>query len=126
MADRMREMNSQGVPVMTRPERDRSRHPEATRTARGLAGDSTQAMSWFSVEGNAGIALDPVIVTPILRATRLHGTPLLARFAIRHFIPRPRFGHRVVRAVRRPGHAGPGLPADPRVAQPGRDSLAEL
>jgi MFS transporter, FSR family, fosmidomycin resistance protein len=53
-------------------------HPEATRTARGLAGDSTQAMSWFSVGGNAGIALGPVIVTPVLLATRLDGTPLLA------------------------------------------------
>lgn len=53
-------------------------HPEATRVARGLAGDSTQAMSWFTVGGNAGIALGPVIVTPVLLATRLHGTPLLA------------------------------------------------
>jgi FSR family fosmidomycin resistance protein-like MFS transporter len=57
-------------------------HPEATRTARGLAGDSTQAMSWFSVGGNAGIALGPVIVTPVLLATRLHGTPLLALPAV--------------------------------------------
>ena len=45
-------------------------HPEATRVARGLAGDSTQAMSWFTVGGNAGIALGPVIVTPVLLATR--------------------------------------------------------
>jgi hypothetical protein len=36
--------------------------------------DWTQAMSWFSVGGNAGIALGPVIVTPILLGTRLHGT----------------------------------------------------
>jgi MFS transporter, FSR family, fosmidomycin resistance protein len=57
-------------------------HPEATRTARGLAGDSTQAMSWFSVGGNAGIALGPVIVTPVLLATRLDGTPLLALPAV--------------------------------------------
>ena len=57
-------------------------HPEATRTARGLAGDSTQAMSWFSVGGNAGIALAPVIVTPVLLATRLDGTPLLAAPAV--------------------------------------------
>jgi MFS transporter, FSR family, fosmidomycin resistance protein len=53
-------------------------HPEATRAARGLAGNSTQAMSWFTVGGNAGIALGPVIVTPVLLATRLRGTPLLA------------------------------------------------
>jgi FSR family fosmidomycin resistance protein-like MFS transporter len=57
-------------------------HPEATRTARDLAGDSTEAMSWFSVGGNAGIALGPLIVTPILLATQLPGTPLLAVPAI--------------------------------------------
>jgi MFS transporter, FSR family, fosmidomycin resistance protein len=57
-------------------------HPEATRAARGMAGDSTQAMSWFTVGGNAGIALGPVIVTPVLLATRLHGTPLLALPAV--------------------------------------------
>jgi MFS transporter, FSR family, fosmidomycin resistance protein len=57
-------------------------HPEATRTARGLAGDSTQAMSWFSVGGNLGIALGPVIVTSVLLATRLPGTPLLALPAV--------------------------------------------
>jgi MFS transporter, FSR family, fosmidomycin resistance protein len=52
-------------------------HPEATRTARGVAGNSTQAMSWFSVGGNLGIALGPVMVTPVLLATGLRGTPLL-------------------------------------------------
>jgi MFS transporter, FSR family, fosmidomycin resistance protein len=57
-------------------------HPEATRTARGMAGDSTQAMSWFSVGGNLGIALGPVIVTSVLLVTRLPGTPLLALPAI--------------------------------------------
>jgi FSR family fosmidomycin resistance protein-like MFS transporter len=57
-------------------------HPEATRTARGMAGDSTQAMSWFSVGGNLGIALGPIVVTPVLLATRLHGTPLLALPAV--------------------------------------------
>lgn len=53
-------------------------HPEATRTARGVAGSSTQAMSWFSVGGNVGIALGPVVVTPVLLVTGLRGTPLLA------------------------------------------------
>ena len=52
-------------------------HPEATRTARGVAGNSTQAMSWFSVGGNLGIALGPVVVTPVLLVTGLRGTPLL-------------------------------------------------
>jgi MFS transporter, FSR family, fosmidomycin resistance protein len=53
-------------------------HPEATRTARGVAGNSTQAMSWFSVGGNVGIALGPVVVTPVLLMAGLRGTPLLA------------------------------------------------
>ncbi len=57
-------------------------HPEATRAARGLAGDSTPAMSWFTVGGNVGIALGPAIVTPVLLATRLRGTPLLALAAV--------------------------------------------
>jgi MFS transporter, FSR family, fosmidomycin resistance protein len=78
-------------------------HPEATRTARGMAGDSTQAMSWFSVGGNAGIALGPIVVTPVLLATRLPGTPLLAL---------PAVVMAVVLAVRRPWRvrsaAGPG------------------
>jgi FSR family fosmidomycin resistance protein-like MFS transporter len=82
-------------------------HPEATRTARGMAGDSTQAMSWFSVGGNFGIALGPVVVTPVLLATRLHGTPLLAL---------PALVMAVVLAIRRPWRvtAGPrasGVPA---------------
>src|SRR5580692_3762096 len=46
-------------------------HPEATRTARGIAGDSTQAMSWFSVGGTAGLALGPLVVTPVLLLTGL-------------------------------------------------------
>jgi MFS transporter, FSR family, fosmidomycin resistance protein len=57
-------------------------HPEATRTARGVAGDSTQAMSWFSVGGTAGVALGPLVVTPVLLVTGLRGTPLLALPAV--------------------------------------------
>jgi MFS transporter, FSR family, fosmidomycin resistance protein len=84
-------------------------HPEATRTARGLAGDSTQAMSWFSVGGNLGIALGPVIVTPVLLATRLHGTPLLTL---------PAVVMAGVLVVRRPWRAlGPSGPA--RAGRPG-------
>jgi MFS transporter, FSR family, fosmidomycin resistance protein len=76
-------------------------HPEAARIARGLAGDSTQAMSWFTVGGNAGIALGPVIVTPVLLATQLNGTPLLALPAI--FVA-------TVLVVRRPWRS-PGISA---------------
>src|SRR5580692_7038211 len=68
-------------------------HPEATRTARGVAGNSTQAMSWFSVGGNLGIALGPVLVTPVLLVTGLRGTPLLVI---------PAVGMAVLLAVRRP------------------------
>jgi FSR family fosmidomycin resistance protein-like MFS transporter len=75
-------------------------HPEATRTARGVAGDSTQAMSWFSVGGNIGIALGPVIVTPVLLATGLRGTPLLAL---------PAVVMAAVLAVRRPWRARAAL-----------------
>jgi MFS transporter, FSR family, fosmidomycin resistance protein len=57
-------------------------HPETTRTARGIAGDSTQAMSWFSVGGTGGIALAPLVVTPVLLVTGLRGTPLLALPAV--------------------------------------------
>src|SRR5580700_10710362 len=68
-------------------------HPEATRTARGVAGNSTQAMSWFSVGGNLGIALGPVLVTPVLLVTGLRGTPLLVI---------PAVGMAALLAVRRP------------------------
>src|ERR1700735_3382316 len=57
-------------------------HPEATRTARGVAGNSTQAMSWFSVGGNLGIALGPVLVTPVLRRTPLRVTPPVGMAAL--------------------------------------------
>jgi MFS transporter, FSR family, fosmidomycin resistance protein len=70
-----------------------SYHPEATRTARGVAGNSTQAMSWFSVGGNLGIALGPVLVTPVLLVTGLRGTPLLVI---------PAIGMAALLAVRRP------------------------
>jgi MFS transporter, FSR family, fosmidomycin resistance protein len=66
-------------------------------------------MSWFSVGGNLGIALGPVIVTPVLLATRLHGTPLLAL---------PAVVMAGVLVVRRPWRAlGPSGPA--RAGRPG-------
>ena len=86
-------------------------HPEATRTARGMAGDSTQAMSWFTVGGNLGIALGPVVVTPVLLATRLHGTPLLAL---------PALVMAAVLAVRRPWRVAAGPRSDGAPASAGR------
>jgi MFS transporter, FSR family, fosmidomycin resistance protein len=84
-------------------------HPEATRTARGMAGDSTQAMSCFSVGGNAGLALGPVIVTPVLLATRLRGTPLLALPAVvmAAVLAVRRPWRRVVRSGSGPSGSGP-------------------
>ena len=53
-------------------------HPEAARLARRVAQDSHVGMSWFSVGGNAGFALGPVLVTPVLAFGGLAWTPLLA------------------------------------------------
>ena len=53
-------------------------HPEAARTARLMAGGSQTGMSWFSLGGNIGFTLGPVVVTPVLLLTGLSGTPLLA------------------------------------------------
>lgn len=53
-------------------------HPEATRAAREAGGRSTQAMSWFAVGGNVGVAVAPIVVTPVLMVTGLAGTPLLS------------------------------------------------
>jgi MFS transporter, FSR family, fosmidomycin resistance protein len=95
-------------------------HPEATRTARGVAGNSTQAMSWFSVGGNIGIALGPVLVTPVLLVTGLRGTPLLALpaaamatlLAIRRPWRRAQAAGSAGRAARSTGKAAAGAATD--------------
>ena len=53
-------------------------HPAAARAARAAAGPSAQGMSWFVLGGNSGLALGPVVVTPLLLAHGVAGTPLLA------------------------------------------------
>jgi len=53
-------------------------HPAAAHAARVAAGVSAQGMSWFAFGGNAGLALGPVLVTPVLLAQGVAGTPLLA------------------------------------------------
>ena len=53
-------------------------HPEAARAARVASGDSQQAMSVFSVGGNAGFAIGPLFVAAVLAATGTRGTPFLA------------------------------------------------
>jgi FSR family fosmidomycin resistance protein-like MFS transporter len=54
-------------------------HPEASRFANYVAGERrATAMSFFSVGGNAGFALGPVLVTPLALTLGLGGTPFVA------------------------------------------------
>ncbi|MDT0440495.1 MULTISPECIES: MFS transporter [Streptomyces] len=53
-------------------------HPEAARVARIAAGGSHRAMSWFSVGGNIGFALAPLLVAAVVAPGGLRTTPLLA------------------------------------------------
>ncbi|MEU3962039.1 MFS transporter [Streptomyces buecherae] len=52
-------------------------HPEAARMARAVTAGSHIGMSWFSLGGNIGWALAPVLVTPVLAVGGLSATPLL-------------------------------------------------
>ncbi|MEU4196769.1 MFS transporter [Kribbella sp. NPDC026611] len=52
-------------------------HPEAARMARLVSGGSHVGMSWFSVGGNCGFALAPVLVTPLIATGGLSLTPVL-------------------------------------------------
>ena len=52
-------------------------HPEAARLARRVARDGHVGMSWFALGGNAGFALGPVLVTPVLAIGGLSASPLL-------------------------------------------------
>ncbi len=52
-------------------------HPESARLARVASAGSHVAMSWFSLGGNLGFAAGPLLVTGVLSATGLAGTPLL-------------------------------------------------
>lgn len=52
-------------------------HPEAARLARSITGGDPVGMSTFSVGGNLGFALAPVLVAPVLALGGLPATPLL-------------------------------------------------
>jgi MFS transporter, FSR family, fosmidomycin resistance protein len=52
-------------------------HPGASRAVRLVVGRSATGMSLFALGGIIGLALGPAIVTPILLARGLSGTPLL-------------------------------------------------
>ena len=54
-------------------------HPEGARFANQVSGDRRgQGMSFFSLGGNAGFALGPILVTPLVLVFGLRGTLLLA------------------------------------------------
>ncbi|MBA8950671.1 MFS transporter [Actinomadura namibiensis] len=53
-------------------------HPEAARLARVVTGGDPVGMSWFSLGGNVGFALAPLLVTPVLAVGGLAAAPLLA------------------------------------------------
>ncbi len=72
-------------------------HPEASRFANYVSGERrASGMSLFSVGGNVGFALGPVMVTPLILAFGLHGTafvviPTFAMAAVLvHELPRLR------------------------------------
>ncbi|MEJ7839379.1 MAG: MFS transporter [Thermomicrobiales bacterium] len=52
-------------------------HPSAARSARIAAGTSAQGMGWFALGGNIGLALGPMMTTPLLLAFGLRGTMVL-------------------------------------------------
>ncbi|KAB2352562.1 MFS transporter [Actinomadura rudentiformis] len=52
-------------------------HPEAARLARAVTGGDHVGMSWFSLGGNVGFALAPVLATPVLAAGGLAAAPFL-------------------------------------------------
>jgi MFS transporter, FSR family, fosmidomycin resistance protein len=53
-------------------------HPESARLARFATCGSHAGMSWYSLGGNIGFAVGPILITPILARTGLSATPLLA------------------------------------------------
>jgi MFS transporter, FSR family, fosmidomycin resistance protein len=54
-------------------------HPEGARLAGAASGDErATGMSYFSVGGNLGFALGPLLAAPIVGLAGLHATPLLA------------------------------------------------
>ncbi|MFJ2580415.1 MFS transporter [Kitasatospora aureofaciens] len=52
-------------------------HPESARVARRAGRGSHTAMSWFSVGGNIGFALAPVLVSAVIATGGLRATPFL-------------------------------------------------
>ncbi|WP_380283287.1 MFS transporter [Kitasatospora purpeofusca] len=78
-------------------------HPESARLARAASGDSHTRMGWFSLGGNIGFALAPLLVGPVLAAGGLGATPWLALPALAAAL----FTAPVVRALAARAAAGP-------------------
>jgi FSR family fosmidomycin resistance protein-like MFS transporter len=88
-------------------------HPEGARTVNHLSSavDRGRAMSYFSVGGNAGFALGPVLVTVVVGLFGLSATPLLA-------VPGMLVAFLLARDVRRAPNPSPAVA---RRAQPAAD-----
>lgn len=93
-------------------------HPEGARYANYVSGARrASGMSLYSVGGNVGFALGPILVTPLVLAAGLHGTlflllPLLAvALLLARELPRLHGFHPARRAAgqpaARPAHGGP-------------------
>ena len=93
-------------------------HPESARLARRVARRGHVGMSWFSLGGNVGFALGPVLVTPALRFGGLGCSPLLV-------IPAIAGALLTVMALRGMRGAGPVAGAA-TIAQPGRDDWRQF
>lgn len=53
-------------------------HPEAARAARAVASGDNTGMGWFSLGGNVGFALAPLLVAAVIATGGLNASPLLA------------------------------------------------
>lgn len=87
-------------------------HPEAARLARVASRGSHVAMGWFSLGGNVGFALAPVVVAPVLSAGGLDASPWLvlpAALGVVLTAPVVRtLSHRVTAAAATAGARRPG------------------
>jgi MFS transporter, FSR family, fosmidomycin resistance protein len=91
-------------------------HPEGARFAGQVSGERRGAgMSFFSVGGNAGFALGPILVTPIVLLLGLRGTVLLAAvpFVVAVVLARELPRLREVAAVKS-AHVAGGIAEDDR------------
>lgn len=86
-------------------------HPEAARAARAVASGGNRGMGWFSLGGNAGFALAPLLVATVIAGGGLEASPLL-------FLP-AMAGAALCAAAVRASRSRPA--AAPAAARDGRD-----